>query len=78
MKHKFCSIRINVTKDNVTFGTKGVLTLDPSPLPRGYATATTSKYYYNAIISSQLCNFDTFWLVKEYKKYRRVLIFCVW
>jgi len=39
MKYKFCSIRINVIKYDVTSTTKGeVLTLNLSPHPHGYAT----------------------------------------
>jgi len=34
MKYKFCSIRINVTKYDIIFATKGSLTSHP----RGYAT----------------------------------------
>jgi len=37
MKYKFCSIRINVTKCDVTFATKGG---SNPPLRRSYATAS--------------------------------------
>jgi len=42
MRYKFCSIRVNVTKYNVTIATKGASN-PPTSLPRGYTTAWSSK-----------------------------------
>jgi len=41
MKYEFCSIRVNVTKYDVTFATKEVF--QPPPSPRGFATAVNTS-----------------------------------
>jgi len=51
MKYKFCSIRIDVTKYDVTFATEGVVLIPSSP--HGYATATKCEKRHGL----QLCLF---------------------
>jgi len=42
MKYKFCIIRINVTKYDVTFSTKGDSNPLPPPPSRGYTVPNTN------------------------------------
>jgi len=65
MKYKFCSIRINVTKYDVTFATKGVLT------PTHCSTCMSKKKCYcfgSRLFSTNKSFSESFWNSSDCKK----------